>query len=127
MLSEASVSWYFTNDWARYTYYGISPAATVKPGTNTCPAGGGAQCLTLGGLPAANGAANNKQFVLTLMGNAVGTQTQPSANPANYLESHTSGSSTYTAATVTSAFNDRLAACPFQQTPASGGPIVICN
>ena len=128
MLSDASVSWYFTNDWARYTYYGISPAATVNPGTNTCPAGGGAQCLTLSGLPAANGASNDKQIILTLMGpGPVGAQTQPNIDPAQYLESHTSGSSVYAAATVTSSFNDRLAACPFQQTPASGGPVAICN
>ena len=57
----------------------------------------------------------------------VGAQTQPSNNPGNYLESHTSGSTIYTAATVTSTYNDRLAACPFQQTPASGSPISICN
>ena len=128
MLSDASVSWYFANDWPRYTYYGISPAATVNPGVTTCPAGGGAQCLTLSGLPAGNGTPNNKQLVLALMGpGPVRAQTQPSNNPADYLESHASGSSIYTAQTVTSAFNDRLAACPFQQTPASGGPIAICN
>lgn len=128
MLSDASVSWYFANDWPRYTYYGVSPAATVNPGTNTCPGGGGAQCLTLSGLPAANGTSNNKQLILTLMGPLpVGAQTQPSNNPGNYLESHTSGSTIYTAATVTSTYNDRLAACPFQQTPASGSPISICN
>lgn len=128
MFSDASVNWYLANDWPRFTYYGISPAASANPGASACPAGGGAQCLTLSGLPAANGVSNNKRLILTLMGpGPVGAQTQPSNNPANYLESHTTGSNVYTAATVTSSFNDRLVACPFQQTPASGGPITICN
>jgi hypothetical protein len=40
---------------------------------------------------------------------------------------HTAPSQIYAASTVTSMMNDRLAACPFQQTPASGTSIAICN
>ena len=57
----------------------------------------------------------------------VAAQTQPSNNAENYLESHAPGTSIYTEATVSGSFNDRLAACPFRQTPQSGGPIAICN
>jgi hypothetical protein len=127
LLSDARLSWFVANDWSRYTYYSLAQGAMLAAGS-ACSGAGDPGCLTLNGMPAASGNASDKRLVLALMGpGPVGAQTQPSNNPANYLESHTSGSTIYSAATVTSAFNDRLAACPFQQTPASGGPIAICN
>lgn len=127
VLSDPRVAWFVANNWGAYTYYDVSPAVTLNPGAATCPAGGGAQCLTVNGWPASNGNANDKRFVLTLMGRAVAGQTQPSGNPANYLESHTVSSTLFTAQTVTSTFNDRLAACPFQQTAAGPATVTICN
>ncbi|MGA7984615.1 MAG: hypothetical protein WCA01_05475 [Burkholderiales bacterium] len=125
--SYGATQWFRDNNWQRYTYYAVGAGVTLNPSTS-CAAPGDAGCLTLNGMPASNGSANDKKLVLALMGpNPVGAQTQPSNSPSNYLESHTSGSAIYTAATVTSSYNDRLAACPFQQTPASGGPIAICN
>ena len=125
--SYAATRWFRDNNWRRYTYYGVGSGVTLNPSA-VCAVPGDPGCLTLNGMPASTGYASDKQLVLTLMGpGPVGAQTQPSNNPANYLESHTSGSSVYTAATVKSTFNDRLAACPFQQTPASGGPVAICN
>ncbi|HLX80958.1 MAG TPA: hypothetical protein VKS43_10275 [Burkholderiales bacterium] len=129
LLSDARMTWFLNNGWPRYTYYGISSATTVNPGVNSCPVGGGAQCLVLSGVPASygNGTSNNKNFMLTLMGRAVGAETQPSDSPAQYLESHTivPPSLTYNYQAVGS--NDRFATCPFQQTPASGTPVTICN
>ena len=125
--SYTATKWFRDNTWQRYTYYAVGSGVTLNPST-VCAAPGDAGCLTLNGMPASNGNSNDKKLILALMGpGPVGAQTQPSNNSANYLESHTGGSTIYTAATVTSGFNDRLAACPFRQTPASGGPIAICN
>lgn len=128
ILSDSRLSWFLQNEWSRYTYYAISPAVSVNPGTSVCAAPGDPGCLTLDGLPPSNGSANDKRLVLALMGpGPVAAQTQPSNNAENYLESHAPGTSIYTEATVSGSFNDRLAACPFRQTPQSGGPIAICN
>lgn len=127
LLSDPRMAWFLNNDWTRYTYYAFSPAVSVNPGGNTCPVAGGAQCLTVNGLDASTGLANDKTFALALTGPALATQTQPSASPTDYLESHTVGTSLFTAAPVSSTYNDRLVACPFQQTPAAGGPLILCN
>ena len=126
VLSDSRVSWFVDNNWAAYTYYMIAPGAKLGAAAPRCSNPGDADCLILNGLPAANGNTNDKRLVLTLMGHAVGTQSQPSSTLANYLESHTSGTLVFNAQTVSSAFNDRHAACPFQQTPASGVPISLC-
>jgi hypothetical protein len=134
VLSDARMTWYLNNGWPRYTYYQISTAANASPGANTCTAAGGGQCLTITDLPSDNGLSNDKRFVLTLLGRAVTGKTQPSALVTDYLESHTAGTTTYIFnppttgssnqyKTVTSAFNDRHAACPFKQTAAN----IICN
>jgi hypothetical protein len=130
LLSDSRVKWFIDAGWHRYTYYGISPAVSVTPGTTTCPTAGGAECLTVTNLPSDNGLTDDKKFVLALTGNAVTTtanyvQTQPSANYLDYLESHTAGSRIYTPSSVNVNFNDRFATCPFQQTPASG-VVTLC-
>lgn len=127
VLSDARMTWFVDNNWSAYTYYAIAPGAKLGAPLPRCANPGDADCLNLNGLPTANGNSNDKRFVLTLLGRAVGTQTQPSSSPVNYLESHTAGSSTFAAQRVSSTFNDRHAACPFRQTPASGTPISICN
>ena len=129
ILSDARLAWFVNNEWSRDTYYALASGARLGvSGSSLCSWPGDPDCLTLNGMPVANGNTNDKTLILALMGpNAVGAQTQPSDNPVNYLESHAVGSPTYTAAIVTSSFNDRFAACPFQQTPATGGPIAICN
>lgn len=124
--SDARTNWFVDNNWAAYTYYTIAPGAKLGA-ASACSAAGDPDCLVLNGFPATTGNASDKRLVLTLMGRAVGTQSQPSSSPTNYLESHTVGASTFSAQTVSSTFNDRHAACPFQQTPASGTPISICN
>jgi hypothetical protein len=128
ILSDSRLGWFLQNEWSRHAYYAISPAVSVNPGASICAAPGDPGCLTLDGLPPSNGSANDKRLVLALTGpGPVAAQTQPSNNAENYLESHAPGTSIYTAATVSASFNDRLAACPFRQTPQSGGPIAICN
>lgn len=125
VLSDTDVTWFTNNDWQRYTYYAVGSGTTVNAAT-TCVNPGDAGCLTLTGLPAANGNTNDKKMILALTGRALPGKSQPSGNTTDYLESHTPGSTVYAAQTVSSTFNDRFAACPFQQTPASG-TLVVCN
>lgn len=127
ILSDPRMAWFVNNNWAAYSYYAIAPGVKLGAALPRCTNPGDSDCLTLSGLPASNGNSNDKRLVLTLMGRAVGAQSQPSSDPANYLESHTAGSSVFTVQTVASAFNDRLAACPFQQMPESGMPLFICD
>lgn len=124
--SDARMNWFVDNNWAAYTYYMIAPGARLNA-ASACSTAGDPDCLTLNGLPAGNGNSSDKRLVLTLMGRAVGTQAQPSGSPTNYLESHTVGLYTFTAQRISSTFNDRHAACPFQQTRAGGTVISICN
>jgi hypothetical protein len=123
--SYTSTQWFRDNNWHQFVYYGVAPGATVNP-ASACAAAGDPGCLTLNGLPASNGSADNKKLILTLMGPALATQSQPSNDPMQYLESHTVGTAVYTASTSTSTFNDRATACPFEQT-TSGGTVTICN
>ncbi|MGH8222319.1 MAG: hypothetical protein ACREQZ_05040 [Woeseiaceae bacterium] len=125
IMADPNVAWFFDNDWGRYTYYVLARGNRLSGGS-PCAGPGDPDCLTLNGLPASNGNANDKQLILTLMGRAVGNQVQPSNNRANYLESRTSAT-VFTAATVSSTFNDRLATCPFQQTPDAAPVLVLCN
>jgi hypothetical protein len=119
-MADSRVAWFINNDWARYTYYGVAQSATTGAFPTTCTVG--TNCLIANGLAAS--AANDKRLVLALTGRALSTQTQPSGNLADYLESHSSGTLVYSAQTVKSTFNDRLAACPFQ-FPTSG--VTVCN
>jgi hypothetical protein len=127
VLSDARVSWFLQNNWHQYTYYGISTAAMINPPVGaSCPAGGGAQCLTVTGLPSGN-TADNKTLVLTYMGRPLPTQSQPNANPNQYLEAHTAATTTYAAKSVNRIDNnDRIAACPFVVQPSSG-QVALCN
>ena len=125
VLTDPKVSWFVNNNWNRWTYYQVAAGTTLGAPQPCDP---GSSCITVNGLPPANGATNDKRLVLAFLGTgAVNAQVQPSTNPANYLESHTAPSATYSMQVITSAFNDRLAMCPFQQTPASGPAVVICN
>jgi hypothetical protein len=80
------------------------------------------------GLPSPN---NDKRFVLALVGpRAVSGQTWGGSSPAAYLEAEnaTTGDRQYDANIVSvTTFNDRIAACPFQHTPASGPAVTLCN
>ena len=124
-FTDSRMAWFIDNDWARYTYYAFARGARLGAG-NPCSGPGDPDCLTLNGMPASTGNASDKQAILALMGLALPGQTQPSNNTSDYLESRISGT-LFSSGIETSSFNDRLAACPFQQTPASGGPITICN
>lgn len=121
-LSTAAMAWFVDNNWARYAYYAVTPAGTT--GGPACTPG--TDCLTVNGLPTGTGNANDKRVVLALMGRAVGAQVQPSNSPTDYLESMTSAT-VFNQDRITSTFNDRLAACPFQYTPLSGTPVSVCN
>jgi hypothetical protein len=126
ILSDSRMTWFTSNGWSRYAYYTVAPGSKAGA-ASACSGSGDPDCLTVAGLPAANGNTDDKRFVLTLMGRAVGSQTQPSASATDYLESHTSGTSTFTSSVVTSAYNDRQATCPFKVTFSDSTTSVLCN
>ncbi len=103
--------WFMQNEWYRYAYYAVSPSASAAA------AGGN---FTINGFPTANGANNDKRFVLALMGPSLTGQTRPNGTLSNYLEGDNAAktaSPRVFAWTVygTAALpgNDRIATCPF--------------
>jgi hypothetical protein len=125
VLSDSRVTWVTNNNWHRYLYYAVAPGAQVNP-ASACAVAGDPGCITVSGLPSSTGNTNDKRLLLALSGRAISSQTQPSASVTDYLESRVSGTQ-FTSATVTSTYNDRLAACPFQFTMQGGGTTSICN
>ncbi len=132
VLSDSRLTWFLNNEWYRYTYYAVGRGAVVNP-TTTCAAAGDPGCVTVTDLASSNGYTNDKRLVLVLSGRPLSTQawssgTGGSSSRSDYFESGnaTTGDYTYLTATVTSSFNDRIAACPFQQTTTSGA-VSICN
>jgi hypothetical protein len=129
LLSDSRMTWFLNNGWERYTYYTLAKATKLNP-TSTCNAAGEAGCLKVTDLPASNGNTNDKRFVLTLLGRALSTQTQPSATIANYLESHAVDGTDFLSLISTTS-NDRLATCPFKRTTSIDFlnfiDTVICN
>lgn len=126
LLADTRTQWFVNNNWDRHTYYAASRAATVNPAGSVCAAAGDPGCMTVNGLPAP---ANDKRLVLALAGRRLAAQTRPSTVLADYLEAGNASAAdlTYEVTTVSSTFNDRIAACPFQVTPQSGVPVTICN
>jgi hypothetical protein len=101
--------WFMQNQWYRYTYYAISGNASAQA------AGGN---LTVNGFPGGNGNANDKRFVLALMGPAVAGQTRNAMAPlSNYMEganaATTASPRVYAYQVYANAGNDRVATCPF--------------
>ena len=118
--------WFIQNEWYRYTYYAIAPAVSAASASPACTNPG--DCIVVSGFPSANGSANDKRFVLAVMGPAVTGQTRGTSAAMNqYVE----GQNAVTGSPRTFAYqvyavpgNDRLAACPF----SVGSPAVsVCN
>jgi hypothetical protein len=125
VLSDPRMQWFVNNQWGRYTYYVVARGAELGAG-NPCSGPGDNDCLTLNGLAVPNNT-DDKQLILALVGpRAVGLQSQPSNNRADYLESRSSGT-VFDSARVTPTFNDRLAACPFSYPTQSGPALSVCN
>lgn len=138
LLSDARMTWFLKNDWARHTYYVVARGERLESGAN-CSSPGDSDCLDLNRLPASNGNSDDKRFILALMGPALASQSRSCATDADgdgimdcdernqYVESRVSAA-TYQQSRIDSVFNDRLATCPFQQTPPSPASVVtICN
>ena len=126
LLADSRMAWFVDNDWARHTYYSIAPGSQLNAPSG-CTVAGDTDCMTLNGLPASTGNANDKRFVLALMGpEALATQSQPSNNFVDYIESRTD-SMTYHQDRIDAAFNDRVATCPFRYQNHLGANVVICN
>jgi hypothetical protein len=101
--------WFIRNEWYRYTYYAVSP------GSSAAQSGGN---ITVSGFPVANGADNDKRFVLALMGPAVTGQTRSATAALNqYVEGQnavTGGSPrTFAYQVYAVSGNDRIATCPY--------------
>jgi type II secretory pathway pseudopilin PulG len=85
-------AWFISNQWYRQAYYAVSQgyvSGGVPVGNPaTCsPLPATPSCLTVNNLPAPK---NNKSAILVLTGRALGSQTRPSGNPADYLEGQNS-------------------------------------
>lgn len=128
VLSDSRYTWFWSNNWHRYTYYAIAPGARAGA-ASPCAGAGDPDCLTVTGLPASTGNTDDKRLVLVLSGRALPGRTQPSGSRNDYYESdnQTNGDESFLSATTSTPFNDRVAACPFKHTDHSGNPIVICN
>ncbi len=126
ILSDSRYTWFWNNKWHEYTYYAIAPAAQA-PGTSTCTPG--VDCITVSGLPPSTGATNDKRLVLVLSGRPLGGQSQPSGSRSDYfeLENRTTGDREYQVTTISTTFNDRVAACPFSYPTQSGPALTLCN
>ncbi|MGH8725955.1 MAG: hypothetical protein ACREU1_13955, partial [Burkholderiales bacterium] len=128
LLADTRSAWYISNGWDRYTYYGVSPAATHDPDGSVCNPGGTVTgCMNVFGMPAPR---NDKRLVLVLMGRPLPGTTQPSYTLTNYLEDqNASVGVNYDVKAVTSAFNDRVAACPYKYYALDGVTVLAtaCN
>jgi hypothetical protein len=124
--ADARMLWLLNNGWDRFTYYSVARAVTSDAGADVCTSSNFSDCLTVNGLPSP---ANNKRLVLTLMGpRALASQTWPGSSVTQYLEAQNSTPSdrVYEVKSVDASFNDRIAACPYQETPWSGS-VTLCN
>jgi len=129
VLSDSRLTWFWNNQWQRYTYYHAAPSATAAS-VMPCVNPGDAGCISVTGLPAGSGNTWDKRLVLVLSGKPLATQTQPSSGRSNYFEGEnlTSGDRQYEERTpLSTTFNDRVAACPFQYPTQSGPALTICN
>jgi hypothetical protein len=126
MVTNPRMAWFLNNGWAQHVYYAVSPAAVIDPGGNVCDSTGDVGCLTVNGLPAPT---NDKRFVLALMGRRLASQPAKCVVVGDCLEDENASTfdRIFVNAASSSAFNDRLAACPFQLAPHNGAPVQICN
>jgi hypothetical protein len=119
LLNPAPVDphyWFIANEWHRYAHYTVAPIVSAART---------AGLLTVNGFPPANGNANDKHFVLALMGPAVAGQTsRPSASVTQYLEGDNAslGDDAFAHHVFAQSGNDRIVACPF-----STGGTPVCN
>ena len=150
LLSEPRLAWFFNNQWQRHVYYALATSASVGA-SETCSAPGDAGCIAVHGLPPSTGNFWDKRLVLALMGRALGGQSRSCAtdmnanwvadcdDPAQYLEAENAipGDRTFradlrvpvpaAASQPWPAFNDRVAACPFNYTRQSGAKVQVCG
>ena len=124
LLADTRSAWFVNNGWDRFTYYGVSQAATHDPGAAICnPGGTVTNCMTVNNMPSPT---NDKRLVLVLTGRQLAGTTQPSYTLSNYWErQNASVGVIYEIGSADSTFNDRVAACPFTYTPSSG-PVQPC-
>jgi hypothetical protein len=128
--SNPDLAWFINNQWNRYTYYAISPAAAANP-SGICTSANVTNCLTLNNAETGTGNVNDKRLALILSGRPLAGKTQPSASLNAYFEvqndqSATFGDRTFQRGAISTTFNDRPAVCPFQRQ-STGTANVLCN
>lgn len=124
--ADARMQWFLSNGWERFTHYSVARAVTSDAGADVCTSSNFSDCLTVNGLPSPF---NDKRLALILMGpRASAGQTWPGASVAQYLEAQNStpADKIFEVKPVDTAFNDRIATCPLQQTSSSGS-VTLCN
>jgi hypothetical protein len=128
LLADTRSAWWINNGWDRFTYYGVSQAATHDPGFTVCnPGGTVTNCLTVNNLPSPN-TANDKRLVLALTGRQLSGTTQPSYTLSNYWEAQNASLGVvYEFGATSSTFNDRVAACPFKYRNHAGTDVDVCT
>ena len=128
LLADTRSAWWINNGWDRFTYYGVSQAATSDPGTTVCnPGGTVTNCLTVNNLPTPN-TTNDKRLVLVLTGRMRAGTTQPSFTLSNYWEAQNASLGVvYEFGATSSTFNDRVAACPFKYRNHAGTDVDLCT
>lgn len=128
--SNPDLAWFINNQWQRYTYYAISPAASPNP-SGTCTSIDVSNCLTLTNAESGTGNVNDKRLMLVLSGRPLAGKSHPSSSRADYFElqndqTTTSGDRTFQRGTISTTFNDRPAVCPFERQ-TTGSANVLCN
>lgn len=139
LFADSRMAWFVENEWARHTYYSIAPGSEIGAASG-CTFAGDVDCMTLSNLPAAHGNTDDKRFVLALMGTALAGQARSCAADADsdgtvdcndrdqYIESRNNlAPTTFSLQTIGTAYNDRLATCPFKHVDQSGTDVVLCN
>lgn len=128
--ADPRITWYWNNLWHRYTYYGVSPDATASNSNSwdACDAAGDPGCLTVNGLPPASGSTNDKRLVLVLSGKPLAGQNPHSDDLNDYFENQNASVGViYEMGAAGTAFNDKVASCPFKYQNHAGTDVVICN
>ena len=130
ILGAPGMRWFVGNDWARHAYYAISHGVKLEPTGLTCNPSDYDDCLELNGVA-------RQRFIIALTGQPLATQSRSCATDVDsdgiidcndrsqYIESRTS-SNIWHQDRIDAIFNDRIATCPFEVTPASGTPVPVC-
>lgn len=101
--NDSTTGWFVKNNWHHLVYYAFAPNFEAK-GSHSCI--NNSTCLTVTNL----GPTAKQRAILILAGRALGAQTRPSGNEADYWEDpeNYDSNSTYVKPTISKTTNDRV-------------------